>query len=240
MQVGDVARATGVSVRTLHHWEEVGLVAPSGRTAKGYRAYADADVARVRSVVAWRELGLSLDDIRLLLAEGVTTARLEAQHARLVAEGERIASMAGAVARALEARRMGIELDPAEVRAVFGDADPTEHAAEAEQRWGGTDAYAESHRRTSTYSKDDWLRMRAEQDDLEGRMAAAMAAGEPGVDLAREHQELISRWFYDCTPETHLGLAEMYVGDDRFRQHYERRAAGLAEWLRNAIVAAHA
>lgn len=115
-----------------------------------------------------------------------------------------------------------------------------EFAAEAEERWGGSDAYRESQRRTSTYTKDDWVRMRGEQDDLEGRMAAAMAAGDSGLVMAEEHRQLIDRWFYPCSPEMHVALAEMYVADERFAAHYDRRAPGLAQWLRNAIVVAHA
>ncbi|HUR52117.1 MAG TPA: MerR family transcriptional regulator [Mycobacteriales bacterium] len=238
--VGQVAAATGVSVRTLHHWDHVGLVSPAMRRPNGYRAYGDDDVARVRTVVAWRELGLSLEDIRSLLQSGATTAVLEEHLQLLETEGRRVARMRAAVERALEARRMGIELDPAEVREVFGDQDPTEHAAEAEKRWGGTAHWAESQRRTSSYTKEDWLRMRAEQDDLEARMAEAMSRGEGGEDLANEHRQLITRWFHDVPVEMHLQLAEMYVEDERFRAHYDRRAPGLAQWLRNAIVEAHA
>jgi DNA-binding transcriptional MerR regulator len=238
MQIGELARATGVTVRTLHHWEQVGLVR-AARSRNGYRDYDDSAVARVRSVAAWRELGLGLDDIGALLADGVTNAQLEAHRDRLAAEAGRLAATAAAVTRALEARRMGIELDPAEVRAVFGDDDPSQHAAEAQERWGDTDAYRESQRRTSGYRKEDWLRMRAEQEDLEQRMAAAMAAGADGVALALEHQQLVSRWFYACDDQQHLALAELYVGDARFQEHYDSRAPGLAAWLRNAIVAAH-
>lgn len=234
--VGEVAASTGVSVRTLHHWEQVGLVTPAGRRTNGYRVYDDTDVARVRSVVAWRQLGLSLDDIRVLLASGVTTAVLEEQLRLLDDEADRVARTRAAVARALEARRMGVELDPAEILEVFGEHDPAAHAAEAEQRWGSSEAWAESKRRTSSYTKHDWVRMRAEQEDLEARMALAMAAGESGHDLAKEHRQLITRWFYDCTPEIHAGLADMYVGDERFTAHFDRRAPGLAQWLRDAIV----
>jgi DNA-binding transcriptional MerR regulator len=238
-QIGDVASEVGVTVRTLRHWEQVGLVRPSARRANGYRGYDDAEVRRVRSIVAWRALGLSLEDILLLLAEGATTAQLERQRDLLRDEAVRIATMTEAVSRALEARRMGIELDPTEVAEVFGGDDPSRHAAEVEEQWGTTDSYRQSQRRSSSYAKEDWLRMRSEQEDLEQRMAAAMAAGADGDELALEHQALISRWFYDCSDEVHLDLAALYVADQRFREHYERRAHGLAEWLRNAIVAAH-
>ena len=81
--------------------------------------------------------------------------------------------------------------------------------------------------------------MRSEQEDLEARMAAAMAAGEDGRALAQEHRALLTRWFHDVSPEMHTQLAEMYVADERFTAHYDRRAPGLAQWLRDAIVASY-
>jgi DNA-binding transcriptional MerR regulator len=238
--IGQVAAEAGVSVRTLHHWEQVGLVPPPARRGNGYRAYDEAHVARVRAAVAWRALGLSLEDIRLLLESGATTQVLEEQLRHLDTEQHRLEQVRRAVVQALEARRMGIELDPAEIREVFGDEDPAQHASEAEQRWGDTEAWAESQRRTSSYTKEDWLRMRAEQEDLEARMAEAMRNGEDGRDLALEHRALMTRWFHDVSPEMHVQLAEMYVGDERFTAHYDRRAPGLAQWLRDAVVQAYA
>ena len=238
--IGQVAAEAGVSVRTLRHWERVGLVPAPHRHGNGYRAYDEAQVARVRAVVAWRELGLSLEDIRLLLESGATTEVLEEQLRHLDSEQQRLDQVRRAVVQALEARRMGIELDPAEIREVFGDEDPARHASEAEERWGDTEAWAESQRRTSSYTKEDWLRMRAEQEDLEARMAAAMAAGEDGRALAQEHRALLTRWFHDVSPEMHVQLAEMYVADERFTAHYDRRAPGLAQWLRDAVVQSYA
>ena len=141
--IGEVAAQAGVSVRTLHHWEQVGLLPPPQRQGNGYRAYDDAALARVRAVVAWRELGLSLEGIRLLLESGATTELLEEQLKHLDTEQQRLDQVRRAVVQALEARRMGIELDPAEIREVFGDEDPAQHASEAEERWGGTEAWAE-------------------------------------------------------------------------------------------------
>jgi hypothetical protein len=77
---------------------------------------------------------------------------------------------------------MGIELDPHELREVFGDEDPTRYAEEVRERWGDTDAYAQSHARTSSYSKQDWLEVQAEGEDVERRFAEALAAGLPADD----------------------------------------------------------
>jgi hypothetical protein len=125
---------------------------------------------------------------------------------------------------------------------VFGDHDPTRHVEEAKERWGDTDAYRESHRRASSYTKDDWVRIKAEGDDIPARFAAAMASGQPtdspaAAEAAVAHREHITRWFYDLTPEAHQGLAQMYVTDPRFTRTYDDVAPGLAQYVCDAILA---
>jgi hypothetical protein len=142
----------------------------------------------------------------------------------------------------MEARKMGINLTPEERFEVFGDKDPEQYADEAEQRWGGTDAYAESQRRAASYTKDDWKRMQAEVADWGARYDALMDAGEPptgeaAMDLAEEHRRHICRWFYECPYEMHRSLGEMYVADERFKAFYDSMRPGLAEHLREAIAA---
>lgn len=145
----------------------------------------------------------------------------------------RLQSVAALVLRAVEARSMGIELDPHELREVLGHDDPTQHAEEVRERWGDTDAYAQSHARTSTCSKQDWLEVQAEGEDVERRFAEALAAGLPADDptvtaIAEDHRQHISRRFCDGSPEMHSSLADMHVADERFEAHDERRAMGLA------------
>lgn len=244
MHVGQVAAAAGVSVRTLHHWEAVGLLVPSGRTAAGYRTYSAADLARLQQVLTYRELAFSLDDVRRLLDDPEVDAldHLRRQQSLLADRIARLQSVAALVSRAVEARSMGIELDPHELREVFGDDDPTAHAEEARERWGETDAYRQSHARTSSYSKDDWLAVTAEGEDVERRFADALAAGLPADDpsvtaIAEDHRQHISRRFYDCSREMHGSLADTYVVDERFTAHYERRAVGLAQYVHDAVKA---
>lgn len=244
--VGQVAAVAGLTVRTLHHWERVGLLVPAGRSAAGYRVYDDDDLARLQRVLAYRELGFALDDIGALLREDADVAgELRRQADLLRDQGARLLAMAAAIDRNMEARRMGIELEPHELLEVFGEHDPTQHAAEAEQRWGDSDAYRQSQHRTRGYSKADWLRYKAELDDLEARMATAMRAGvlpssATAMDLAEQHRRGIHTWFYDCPHELHQGLGRMYVDDARFAAHFDDRAPGLARWLHEAIEAAAA
>ncbi|SNR47060.1 TipAS antibiotic-recognition domain-containing protein [Blastococcus mobilis] len=155
---------------------------------------------------------------------------------------ERTQAMVAAVEKEMEARQMGISLTPEERFEVFGEHDPAEYDAEVEERWGETDAYAQSKRRTAAYTKDDWVRIKAEGDDVEARFAAALQAGvapdsEQAMDLAEEHRQQITRNFYDCPPEMHGGLGRMYVEDERFTAHYEQRAPGLAQYVSTAVQA---
>ena len=242
--VGELAQAGGVSVRTLHHWDDIGLLRPSARTRAGYRSYDEGDLSRLQRVLGYRELGFGLEEVARLLDDPDVdhVEHLRRQHTLLVRQAARLTEVAEAVARAVEARQMGIELTPAELREVFGDHDPTEHAAEAQERWGDTDAYRESHRRTSSYSKADWLAVQAEGEDVERRFAEALAAGLPADDpsvtaVAEDHRQHISRRFYDCSREMHSSLADMYVADERFTAHYERRSAGLAQYVHDAVKA---
>ena len=137
---------------------------------------------------------------------------------------------------------MGINLDPDEIFEVFGDVDPLQYADEAEEHWGDTDAYRESHRRTSSYTKDDWLRLGQQSETVEAEIAACLEAGLPADGprakrAAEAHRRHIDTWFYPCSHEMHVNLADMYVADDRFRSRYDDRQPGLAEYLRDAIYA---
>lgn len=240
--VGEVARLARVSVRTLHHYDAIGLLTPGRRGENGYRRYRAGDLRRLQRILAYRALGFELDAIRAMLDDPSDdeVTHLRRQKALLDARLERLTAMRRALERTLEARQMGIELNPEEMLEVFGDADPTAYAAEAEERWGDTEAYRESQRRARRYDKEAWVRIRDEMEAVEQRFAELLQAGVPADDpramaAADAHRQHISRWFYDCGTEMHVGLADMYQADPRFRRHYEDRAAGLAAYVAAAI-----
>lgn len=244
--VGQVARLAGVTVRTLHHYDEIGLLPPGGRAANGYRTYTTVDVSRLQRILSWRELGFDLEQVAALVAtDGGPDAALDQlrrQHALLVARIDRLQAVAATVHKTLEAHAMGINLTPVEMLEVFGGDDPTEHAVEAEERWGTTDSYAESTLRTSSYTKDDWLRIKAEMAQVEAEFTAAMSAGRPAdspeaAAAATAHRDHLSEWYYEVSPEAHRGLADMYIADPRFAKHYEDISPGLAQYVRDAVVA---
>jgi len=241
--IGEVARLSGLTVRTLHHYDAIGLLPPSHRAMSGRRGYASTDLERLQRILFYRELELPLDEIGRLLDGGDDPlAQLARQRTQLRDRITRLERLVEVLDRTMEARTMGINLDPDELFEVFGEDDPTQYAAEAEQRWGDTDAYRQSQARASRYTKDDWQRFKAEGEQLTAAMVAAMDDGVApddtrAMDLAEQARLQIDQWFYDCPPQMHVNLGQMYVDDPRFTATYDQHREGLARWLRDAIVA---
>lgn len=243
--VGAVARLAGVSVRSLHHYDQIGLLTPGGRNVAGYRIYSLADLKRLQQILFYRALGFALEDIAAILADPAQDAHahLRRQHRLLREQVSRCQQMLAAIEKELEAGQMGIALTPEEQLEVFGtDKVSGEWAQEAEQRWGDTEAWAQSQRRAATYTKQDWLDIRAEAAGINQEFLNAMRAGVPAADaraaeLAERHRQHISRWFYDCTYDMHRGLAEMHLADERFGKNYDDMAPGLAQYVHDAMLA---
>ncbi len=244
LRVGEVAGLAHVSVRTLHHYDRIGLLRPSGRTEAGYRLYTERDLERLQTVLLYKELGFGLGEIRDLLAEPGFGRReaLRAQRAQLARRRARVDAMLALIDKTLAAMDEGIPMKRSDMFEVFGDFDPAEHEDEARERWGETEAYEESARRTRRYTKDDWARFKDESDAVNGALTLLMdegvAADDPrAMDAVERHRLLIDAWFYPCPHEMHAQLGRMYVQDARFTATYERIRPGMAAYLRDAIAA---
>ncbi|MGP3918197.1 MerR family transcriptional regulator [Nonomuraea sp. 10N515B] len=240
--VGQVARLAGITVRTLHHYDEIGLLTPGERTRAGYRRYTDADLVRLQHILLYRELGFPLEEIAVILDEPPTDelTHLRRQHELLTRRAQHLQHVIAAVERAMQARTLDLPLTPEERFEIFGGFRPEDHDAEVERRWGDTAQYAESRRRVAGYTKADWLELKAEAAAIGGDLVAAFKAGLPAdgehaMDLAERHRGHITRWFYDCSHDMHRRLGDLYVDDPRFTAAYDALAPGLAGYLRQAI-----
>ena len=178
-RVGDVARLAHISVRTLHHYDEIGLLRPSAHSAAGYRLYTPEDLDRLQQVLFYRELGFSLEEIRELMAdpEFDRSQALVEQRTLLAARLRRLETMVALIDRTLATRPGGAQMTSEEMFEVFGDFDPARHEAEVEERWGDTDAYRESARRTRSYGREDWRRFKEESAAIDARIASLMDEG---------------------------------------------------------------
>ncbi|KAA3636952.1 MAG: MerR family transcriptional regulator [Armatimonadetes bacterium] len=241
--IGNVARMSGLTVRTLHHYDDIGLLVPSARGTNGYRIYTESDLERLRTILVYRELGLGLSEIASILDDDVDPATsLLRERLELTDRIERLRGITHMIDKAIVEQRKGATMSAEETLSVFGDFDPADHEEEARERWGGTDAYAQSTRRTSSYTKSDWQNINADASEVNDLFLSLMAEGvspedqraSKAVDAHRTH---ISRWYYDCTPEIHAGLGEMYVQDPRFTANIDKAGDGLAAYMSAAIKA---
>ena len=235
--IGEAARRAGVSVRTLRHYDQIGLLRPSRVTQAGYRVYDEDALLRLEQILFFRELGFPLGEIGRLMQNPAYDAReaMRRQRALLLAQRRRLDAMIGRLDRAMQGQ------GPAELE-VFSmkeiEAMKAQYAEEARTRWGDTQAYAQSQAREAGYGKADWQRIQAGMDDL--LRAFAQARDWPAQDA--RVQALVGQWqayitdnFYACTDEILSGLGRMYVADERFTRHMDRFGEGTAACVARAI-----
>jgi DNA-binding transcriptional MerR regulator len=239
--VSEVSELARVTVRSLHHYDEIGLLVPSARSDAGYRLYSREDLERLGEILVWRQLGFSLADVKALLddPEHDRVSALREQRRQVERQIKRLGAMAAALDAQLAAHAQGTDLEEA---AMFDGFDPAAYEEEARERWGESEAYRESTARVAGYGEPQWLEIRGEAEQIVRDFAALQHAGEDPAGaaaraVAERHRQHISRWFYECSPQAHRGLGEMYVSDERFARNYEQHAAGLGEYLRDAISA---
>jgi DNA-binding transcriptional MerR regulator len=239
LTVGQVAQRLDITVRTLHHYDEIGLVTPSERTHAGYRLYTADDLTRLQHVVVYRRLGFALEEVALLLAHPESVEQhLRRQRAAVMTRLDEMRALVAAIDRALEREMSSERATEQDMQELFGEGFH-DAQAEAEERWGDTDAWRQSQERTKNYTKADWEEVKAESDRVHAAFTDAMDAGEPptstaAMDAAEQHRASMQR-FYDCSYDLQRNLADMYVSDPRFIATYDEIRAGMSHYVRDAI-----
>jgi len=233
---------TGLSIRTLHHYDAIGLVSPSGRTEAGYRLYARADVARLHRVLVGRALGLGLSEIRRALDEPDYDPReaLERQRETIDREVRRLGRVRASIDRALATLGNDGGGEEESMASIFDGVEDEAYAEEAERRWGDTAEWVESRRRVARYRPEELAAAKAELAAIHEALAGLRARGEPddgarAMDLAERARLHVDRWFYPCSHSMHARLAELYEADPRFAETIDRHGAGLTGYLAAAI-----
>ena len=243
-RVGELAAIAGVSVRTLHLYDQKGLVSPSGRTASGYRLYGGTDLLRLQQVLFYRELDFSLDDNEKALdTPGYDNIAALRRHRRLLEmKAERLLTLMGTIDRTIRSLNGEDDmLTDKELYEGFDDETIERYEREAKANWGGTDAYEQSRRRVRAMSKEQWQVVKARGEEITLAFAKLYMAGKSPT--GPEAMEVCTRWaghlraFYDPTPEIIEGLGAMYADHPEFRATYEKYAPGLADWLKPAMAA---
>ena len=243
--VKQVARLSGVSVRTLHHYDEIGLLKPASVGENGYRYYGREELLRLQQILFHRELGFSLEEIgRALDAESFDRgAALKAHRAKLEAETRRYRQLV----RTIDATLAALEGDAKmEDKAMYRGFDPGKQAGYekelVEKHGPGMQTHIDDAKAgMAGWKQADFDAMQAEADAIEAGMAKALVDGLP-VDSAavsalmrRQHAWIGKSWNKPAPAAAFKGLGEMYVADPRFRERYDGRQAGLAEYMAAAM-----
>ncbi len=233
---------SGVSSRTLRHYDEVGLLPPAGVASNGYRFYEQRDLLRLQQILVLRELDLGLRDIGEILDQQHDPVQaLLAHHERLLQEQDRLGRVAATVARTID-ELTTTEGQPGMTNInrpenLFEGFDPTQYDEEARERW--PQQWEQSKQFTGTLSAADTDRLQREQTAAMIRMAELMSAGvdvgdavvQTEIDAA--YQTICQMWTPNAAAFKNLG--KMYVDDARFTTTYDKIAPGLAEYYRDAM-----
>lgn len=234
MQIKEFAVYTGVSVRTLHYYDEIGLLKPADvDSVTGYRYYDENSVFRMQEILFYRELDFSLKSIAEILSSPNydKNKALNEQKQLLILKKERLERLISAIDDAQRGEN---------VMKKFDNSEFEKYKAEAKERWGNTDAYSEYKKKTKDYSQEKYNGLADEMDNIFAEFASFMKKGEaPDSESAQKCVKLlqshITENYYTCTKEILAGLGQMYVLDERFRENIDKHAVGTAQFVAKAI-----
>ncbi len=242
MNIKRFAEITGVSVRTLHYYDEIELLKPDFVDEKnGYRYYGEKSLSRMQEIMFYRELDFSLDNIKKIVSSPNYNKNeaLEGQKQLLILKKERLEKIINAIECEQKGeKKMGFNIfDKSEFESVRET-----YKEEAEKRWGSTDAYKENKEKTADYSSDKWDEVGRGLNEIISEFSNVMKNGisetdEISLALAEKLKNYITETQYTCTNEILLCLGEMYVSDERFKNNIDKNGEGTAEFINRAIKA---
>ena len=234
MHIKEFAELTGVSVRTLHYYDEIGLLRPADiDKATGYRFYDEESLLRMQEILFYRELDFSLKSIgEIISSSNYDKAKaLQEQKQLLILKKERLERLISAIDDAEKGEN---------VMKAFDNSEFERYKAEAQERWGNTDAYKEHAEKTRNYGKDKWSSLVADMNIIFHEFAICMKNNdtpdsEETQNLVTKLQSHITENYYTCTKEILFGLGQMYVADERFKNNIDKHADGTAAYVGKAI-----
>ena len=241
LHVREFAKLTGVSVRTLHFYDEIGLLKPSSVDEQnGYRFYDECSLTRMQEILFYRELDFPLKEIRMILSSPDYDKQnaLKEQKRLLTLKKERLERLISALDGAMKGEFVNMNVfDNSEF-----EAKREEYAKEAKEKWGDTAAYKESAEKTADYSADRWEQINSVMNDKIAEFADCKRKGfardsKQAQALAKNWQDFITEYYYTCTKEILASLGEMYVADQRFLKNIDRHGNGTARFMSDAIKA---
>jgi DNA-binding transcriptional MerR regulator len=237
LKVKEVAELAGISVRTLHHYDEIGLLVPERTAEGGYRLYSERDLDKLQHILFFRALDFPLHQIKRILDDpAFDRAEALALHRRMLIEKrERLDRLIATIDKTIRHVKGGIPMSNEEKFAGF-DFSRNPYEQEARKRWGDK-AVDESNAKLGGMSREEQEAFAREMAELYGKLAA-LRHGSPA---SAEAQAAIGQWhgllsrMGTYTPEAFKALGQLYVDDERFTRNIDRFGEGLAAFMRDAM-----
>jgi len=245
MSVKEFAVLCGVSARTLRYYDEIGLLKPAAVDKySGYRFYDGDSLVRMQEILFYRELDFSLKSISDILSSPDHNRRkaMEEQKRLLTLKKQRLERLIEALETAETSEQGGIIMNFEAFDNSGYEAALREYAAEAKEKWGGTEAYAEYGKKSENYSAEKQSEIISAMDGIIAEFAMCLKGGEApdsktALALVKRWQDFITENYYKCTDEILSGLGKMYTADERFRKNIDRHGEGTADFMSRAIAA---
>lgn len=243
-KVKEVAELAGISVRTLHHYDHIGLLSPDSLTESGYRLYSDEDLETLQHILFLKELDFPLNEIGEIITSPTydRDSALEKQKFELMMKRDRLNSLIDTIDQTISSRKEGIKMSQKEMFSAFDMREIEEfrssYAEEVKEKYGASDAFGQSERKTKKYTEQDWAEIKEESSVIMNSLAENLSKDPSDSvvqDLIRQWQRHITDRFYDCTKEILAGLGESYVDDMRFAKNIDKHGVGLSYFFRDAI-----
>ncbi|MDE6281894.1 MAG: MerR family transcriptional regulator [Oscillospiraceae bacterium] len=238
LSVSEAAKRAGVSVRTLHYYDEIGLLKPSETTQAGYRFYNETAMASLQQILFYRELDVPLEQIGRILdaPDNDRTEALQKHRTLLMMKRRRLDDML----RLVDETIGGIAMYDQRPKPTQEDweAVKNQYAQEAADRWGNTEAFLESREKHAQYTPEQEAQINAEMEEIfQAFGACADPEGEEGQALVKRWQAHITRYHYNCTDSILACLGQMYANDPRFKENLDKYGPGTAQKMSDAIAA---
>ncbi len=236
--VKQLGKLAGVSARTLHFYDEIGLLRPATRTASGYRLYGERELLILQQIMFFRQLDVPLEEIRCVLADPkFDQARALRRHRELLqAQAGRLGQLIETIDKTLHMLEGTMTLSDAELYAGFSQEQIDRYKRESREAYG-VEVVEESERRAKGMSKGQWQAVRDEGDAVTRGLAGLMdrPVDDPEVQalIARHYKWVCTFWTPDAAAYT--GLGQLYTDNPEFRANYDKYAVGLADFLREAM-----
>lgn len=236
--INQLAHLAGITVRTLHYYDEIGLLKPLRIASNGYRYYGQAELETLQQILYFRELDFSLSEIKKMMGSRQYDAlsAMQDQKKLLELKKQRLEAIIQTLSTTINTMKGGGNMNN-DVFDSLSDKQLEEYKEEAKQRWGNTEAYKQSVERSKNWTKEDIMRVQQEWGKLLTAVADTMDNGADSPEAQKAVADIYQHLyqFYDPSLEMFQGLGQMYVDDLRFRETFEKVKPGLAEYTRDAI-----